>query len=71
MLGRIGWYKAKLSHFCPLCKKYLQKLESLKDKFLAQGAEVLALSGDPEDKGIKMVESAKLSIPVDYSLSIQ
>jgi len=56
---------------CPLCKKYLQKLESLKDKFLATGAEVVAVSSDPEDKAMEMVESAKLSIPVGYSLSIQ
>jgi peroxiredoxin len=57
-------------HF-PLCKIYLQKIESLKDKFLAKGAEVVAISGDSKDKAMKMVESAKLSIPVAYSLSIQ
>jgi peroxiredoxin len=57
-------------HF-PLCKIYLQKIESLKDKFLAKGAEVVAISGDSKDKAMKMVESAKLSIPVGYSLSIK
>ena len=56
---------------CPLCKKYLQKLESLKDKFLVKGAEVVAVSGDPKDKAMIMVESTKLSIPVGYGLSIQ
>jgi len=56
---------------CPLCKKYLQKLESLKTKFLAKGAEVVAVSGDPKDKAMQMVKSAKLSISVGYSLSIQ
>ena len=56
---------------CPLCKKYLQKLESLKDKFLSKGAEVVAVSGDPKDKAMEMVKSAKLSIPVCYNLSTQ
>ena len=55
---------------CPICKKYLKKLESLKDNFLATGAEVVAVSGDPEGKAVSMVESAGLSFPVAYGLSI-
>ena len=48
---------------CPLCKGYLQKLESLKDKFLAIGAEIIAISGDPEAKALSMAESTGLSYP--------
>ena len=56
---------------CPICQKYLKKLESLKDKFLATAAEVVAVSGDPEGKAVAMVESAGLTFPVAYGLSIE
>ncbi len=56
---------------CPICKKYLTKLEELKNKFLATGAEVVAVSGDPEAKAVTMAESAALTLPVAYGLSIE
>jgi peroxiredoxin len=56
---------------CPLCKQYLQKLESLKAKFLAAGVELVVVSGDPEEKAVAMVESNGLSFPVAYGLSIE
>ncbi len=56
---------------CPLCKKYLEKLQPLKDKFLAIGSEVIAVSGDPEEKAISMVDSIGLTFPVAYGLSIE
>ncbi|MDR4479299.1 MAG: peroxiredoxin-like family protein [Nitrospira sp.] len=55
---------------CPICKQYLTRLESLKEKFLATGAEVIAVSGDPEHKAMSMVESSRLTFPVAYGLSI-
>ena len=58
-----GWH-------CPICKQYLTRLESLKDKFLLAGAEIIAVSGDPEHKAISMVESKGLTFPVAYGLSI-
>jgi peroxiredoxin len=56
---------------CPICKKYLKKLESLKDKFLATEAEVVAVSGDPEAKAVAMAKPAALTFPVAYGLSIE
>ncbi len=56
---------------CPVCKQYLTKLESLKDKFLATGTELVAVSGDSEGKAMAMVESNGLSFPVAYGLSIE
>ena len=56
---------------CPICKQYLKKLESLKDKFLATGATLVTVSGDPESKAVSMVESIGLSFPVGYGLSIE
>jgi hypothetical protein len=43
----------------------------LQDKFLAIGAEIVAVSGDPKDKAVAMVESAGMSFPVAYGLSIK
>ncbi|MEO1486212.1 MAG: peroxiredoxin-like family protein [Bacteroidota bacterium] len=35
---------------CPLCKKYLQQLETLLPEFKAQGADVIAISMDTEKR---------------------
>ncbi len=56
---------------CPICKQYLTKLESLKDQFLKFNAEVVAVSGDPEPKALKMVEAHGLTFPVAFDLSIE
>ncbi len=55
---------------CPVCKQYLTRLESLKEQFLRTKAEVIAVSGDSETKASKMVESAGLTFPVAFDLSI-
>ncbi len=55
---------------CPICKQYLEKLENLKEKFLGLGAEVIAISSDPEGKAVSMVEAAGSTFPVAYGLSI-
>lgn len=56
---------------CPICKQYLEKLQTLKDKFFGIGAEVVVVSGDPEGKAVAMVESCGLTVPVAYGLTIE
>lgn len=56
---------------CPVCRQYLTKLEGLKDQFSATKAEIVAISGDPEEKARRMVEEAKLTFPVGYGLSVE
>jgi peroxiredoxin len=56
---------------CPICKAYLKKLENLKEKFPAVGAEMVAVSGDPEHKARKMIEETGATFPVAYGLSIE
>ncbi|ADE55805.1 alkyl hydroperoxide reductase/ Thiol specific antioxidant/ Mal allergen [Coraliomargarita akajimensis DSM 45221] len=56
---------------CPLCKRYLGKLKTLKEGFEAAGAELLAISGDPEERAQAMIEETGLDIPVAYDLSIE
>jgi peroxiredoxin len=55
---------------CPVCKKYLTKIESLKDKFPATKTEIVAVSGDPQSKAKEMAEAAGVTFPVAYGLSI-
>lgn len=53
---------------CPMCKKYLAKLETVKDRFLAQGVDVVAVSGDPEEKARAFVDEVGVTVPVGYGL---
>jgi len=55
---------------CPVCKQYLTRLQELKDQFTATKAEIVAISGDPEEKAKSMVEAAALNFPVGYGLTI-
>ena len=55
---------------CPICKTYLKKLENLKGKFPDVGAEMVAVSGDPEHKAKEMVKETGAMFPVAYGLTI-
>ena len=55
---------------CPLCKKYLSKLEELKSRFHDNGVDVVAVSGDPEEKAQAMADELSLSVPVGFDMSI-
>jgi len=55
---------------CPICKKYLAELEELQSQFHAEGVDVIAVSGDPQNKAQTMVDDNSLSFPVGYDLSI-
>jgi len=56
---------------CPVCNKYLSRLESLKEEFRAANSEILAVSGDPEEKATRMVRSNGLSFPVAFGLTVE
>ena len=56
---------------CPVCRQYLARLEELKEQFASNKAEIVAVSGDPEEKAIKMVEHSKLGFPVGFGLSVE
>ena len=55
---------------CPICKKYLATLEALQDRFAERGVDLLAISGDPEDKAQAMVDEKGLTFKMGYGLSI-
>lgn len=55
---------------CPICKKYLTKLEEIKDRFYDNGIDIAVVSGDPEEKAQAMADELGLGVPVGYGLSI-
>lgn len=56
---------------CPLCKDYLRRLEELLPRFHDSGVEVVAVSGDPQDRARAMVEELNLSMPMAHDLSVE
>lgn len=55
---------------CPICKKYLAELDRMQTEFHDLGIDVVAISGDPHEKALAMVEENQLSIPLGYDLSV-
>lgn len=55
---------------CPLCNKYLKRLEELRDGFAGANAELVAVSGDPLEKAQAMVANNGIGFPVAYGLTI-
>lgn len=55
---------------CPICHKYLKRLEELREGFTNTSAEILAVSGDPLEKARAMKEKHGLKFPIAYDLSI-
>lgn len=67
-----GWrmlvvYRGK---HCPLCKQYLDTLESLRDDFADAGIDVMAVSTDPSEKASSQVSEQGWSFPVGYDMSM-
>ena len=56
---------------CPICKKYLTQLESLQSQFAEAGADVMAVSADPQDKAQKMADETGATFPIAYNLSLE
>jgi peroxiredoxin len=57
-------------YHCPVCKSYLQKLESIVDGYFEAGFAVLAVSMDDRDRAQKSAQEWALSkVPVGYGLS--
>jgi len=55
---------------CPLCKKYLARLQELEADFNAAGVDVVAVSGDPVDKAQAFADEKDLEIAMGYGLSV-
>jgi peroxiredoxin len=55
---------------CPICKTYLKTLEGLQKDFLEIGVDVVAVSGDPQDKAQAMADELGLTLTIGYDLSL-
>ncbi len=55
---------------CPLCNKYLKRLQELQSGFAKTNAELIAVSGDTLEKARAMVANNDLLFPVAYGLTI-
>lgn len=55
---------------CPICKSYLAQLQELEAAFNEAGVDVVAVSGDPEDKAQAMADEKGLGIAMGYGLSV-
>lgn len=55
---------------CPICKKYVGKLETMVPELDQMNVEVVAISTDPEEKAKKFRDDNGLTMPIGYGLSI-
>ncbi|MCK7592267.1 peroxiredoxin-like family protein [Pseudomarimonas salicorniae] len=53
---------------CPLCKRYLKQLESLKGDYESAGISVAALSADPQDRATRDAREEGWTFTVGYGL---
>ncbi|WP_040485638.1 redoxin domain-containing protein [Lutibaculum baratangense] len=54
---------------CPLCRKYLKTLDGLLEGFREAGAEVIAVSGDPQERAKEEAAEEGWRFPVATELS--
>ena len=56
---------------CPVCRKYLGELDRLYDDFRDQGVEVIAVSGDTQDRALEAKQEWGIgSVPIGYGLEV-
>lgn len=56
---------------CPLCTRYLNKLEAFKDELKGIGVDLVAVSGDSEAQLQEHLEKLDVSFPFLYGLTIE
>lgn len=69
--ARDGWQLAVVyrGKHCPLCKKYLAKLEGLAQEFSDAGAEIVCFSADSEEQATADKADMGTNLPIAYGLS--
>ncbi len=55
---------------CPLCNNYLSRLQEMAPELAGRKVDVVAVSGDPQDKAAAQAETIGFSLPVAYDLSV-
>jgi len=71
--GQGGWqmivvYRGK---HCPICRRYLGQLETLRGEFAAQEVAIKLVSGDPLEKAQATQAEWGLTLPLGYDLTVE
>ncbi|MGD8171983.1 peroxiredoxin-like family protein [Vibrio sp. TRT 21S02] len=56
---------------CPLCTRYLNELQELKERFLKLGIDIVAVSADSQAQVAAHMEKLSVNFPIAYGLSIE
>lgn len=56
---------------CPMCTRYLNELEALKDKYLQIGVDIAAVSADSKAQASAHMTELSASFPIAYGLTIE
>lgn len=57
---------------CPVCKSYLEELQSMLDEFVEIGVNVIAISSDTKERAMKTYEEWEIAdIPIGYEIPIE
>lgn len=56
---------------CPLCTRYLNEVEKLKDEFFKLGIDIVAVSADSQAQASAHMEKLLVSYPLAYGLSTE
>ncbi len=56
---------------CPLCTRYLNELEQLKNALAQTGVDLIAISGDSKAQLQNHMENLNVTFPIAYGLSVE
>ena len=56
---------------CPMCTKFLNKIEAFKERLLAIGIDLIAVSGDSLEQLNSHLQKLNISFPITYGLTIE
>ncbi|MDN3652253.1 peroxiredoxin-like family protein [Thalassotalea ponticola] len=56
---------------CPLCTRYLNQLESLREDFANTGVDLIAISGDSKEQLESHMEKLNISFAIAYGLTLE
>lgn len=57
---------------CPICTKYLNQLETIKESFADAGVDILAISGDSKQQlEAHLEELEDINFPIAYGLTVE
>jgi peroxiredoxin len=70
---RPGWQAIVVyrGRHCPICNRYLHKLQDLKSRFDALNTELVAVSADTEAQAASALKDWELSLDLAYGLTVE